>query len=102
MGGLGVDVEDGTFPFVAQTGTHGLRLAHIRMHTYSNSDDEEEEESLRQLYARAMVLEYDFFAEHWQPEGGGGEEWRGIDPGALVGLVCLDCLCGRACQGKVD
>lgn len=39
---------------------------------------------LRKLYARAMELELDFFAEHWQPQGKGraARPWRGIDPGA--------------------
>lgn len=57
----------------------------------SNSEEEEGEEALRRLYARAMVLEYDFFAEHWQRGQPKGEEWRGIDPGAWFGLVCWDC-----------
>ena len=53
----------------------------------SSSEEEEGEEALQRLYARAMVLEYDFFAEHWQHGQPGGGEWRGIDPGALFGLV---------------
>jgi hypothetical protein len=62
------------------------------------------EGSLRELYGRAMELEYDFFAEHWTSgdgEGEGGGAWRGIDPGVWGGLgrvgvfVCLCLSWGR-------
>lgn len=46
---------------------------------------------LQELYARAMALEFEFFAEHWRPQGEGDAPgpWRGIDPGKRVGCVCV-------------
>jgi len=50
----------------------------VLLDRHANDEKAEAAGPLRELYGRAMELEYDFFAEHWQ----GGGEWRGIDPGA--------------------